>query len=64
MFKPYDLCRPFLNRCDGVLESDFDDENFMLYCIDVSEPYQGNKYKDFGNYIPVGKDKYEYEAKG
>jgi hypothetical protein len=35
----------------------------MLYCIDVSEPYQGNKYKDFGNYIPVGKDKYEYEAK-
>jgi hypothetical protein len=61
MFNRIDITHPY--RCDGVLESDFDDDNFMLYCIDVSEPYQGNKYKDFGNYIPVGKDKYEYEAK-
>ena len=60
MFKKIDITHPY--RCDGVLESDFDDENFMLYSIDVSEPYRGNKYKDFGNYIPIGKDKYEYEA--
>ena len=60
MFNRIDITHPY--RCDGVLESDFDDENFMLYSIDVSEPYRGNKYKDFGNYIPVGKDKYEYEA--
>lgn len=60
MFKRINITHPY--RCDGVLESDFDDEHFMLYSIDVSEPYRGSGYKDFGNYIPIGKDKYEYEA--
>mgnify|MGYP003626690856 CR=1 FL=1 len=53
----------FLARCDAVLDSDFDDDNFMIYCMDVSEPYQGHKSKDYGNHLPSGKEpRYNYEG--